>query len=30
MNKQNYNDLSPRTLPCWLRQTIAVNLARNG
>jgi hypothetical protein len=30
MNKSNYADLSPRTVPCWLRATIAVNLARNG
>lgn len=26
--KDNYKDLTPRTVPCWLRATIAVNLAR--
>ena len=26
----NYKDLSPNTVPCWLRATIAVNLAKNG
>lgn len=30
MNSANYNDLSPNTVPCWLRATIAVNLAKNG
>lgn len=30
MNPNNYKDLSPQTVPCWLRQTIAVNLARSG
>lgn len=28
-NSDNYKDLSPRTVPCWLRATIAVNLAKN-
>lgn len=28
-NTENYKDLTPRTIPCWLRATIAVNLARN-
>jgi hypothetical protein len=28
-NKDNYKDLNPRTVPCWLRQSIAANLARN-
>lgn len=30
MNSANYKDLSPNTVPCWLRATIAVNLAKNG
>ena len=29
-NKDNYKDLNPHTVPCWLRQTIAVNLAKTG
>lgn len=29
LNPQNYKDLTPRTVPCWLRGTIAANLARN-
>lgn len=28
MNSNNYLDLKPRTVPCWLRQTIANNLAK--
>jgi hypothetical protein len=28
-NKDNYRDLNPQTVPCWLRATIAVNLAHN-
>lgn len=28
--EENYKDLNPRTVPCWLRATIAVNLARTG
>ena len=27
---ENYKDLNPNTVPCWLRQTIAANLARTG
>ena len=30
MNTSNYKDLLPKTLPCWMRQTVAVNLARTG
>ena len=30
LNKENYKDLNPLTVPCWLRQTIAMNLARTG
>lgn len=29
LNPDNYADLSPKTVPCWLRGTIAVNLAKN-
>jgi hypothetical protein len=29
-NDGNYKEVNPRTVPCWLRATIAVNLARNG
>lgn len=28
-NDENYKTLTPKTLPCWLRQCVAVNLARN-
>lgn len=27
-DKSNYEFLNPNTVPCWLRATIAVNLAR--
>jgi hypothetical protein len=29
-NKDNFAELNPRTVPCWLRATVASNLARNG
>lgn len=29
-NNDNYKDLNPLTVPCWLRATLACNLARTG
>lgn len=29
MNDNNWKELSPQTVPTWLRQTIACNLARS-
>lgn len=28
--KENFKDLNPHTVPCWLRAIVASNLARNG
>jgi hypothetical protein len=29
-NPENYKELNPLTVPCWLRATLACNLARTG
>jgi hypothetical protein len=29
-NKDNFRELNPRSVPCWLRATVASNLARDG
>jgi hypothetical protein len=29
-NNDNYKDLNPLTVPCWLRAILACNLARTG
>jgi hypothetical protein len=29
-NKDNFNELTPKTVPCWLRAIVASNLARTG
>ena len=29
-NKDNWKELNPQSVPCWIRATVASNLARNG